>query len=207
MTHGIRFLLAAIAMFVSTSGAYAEGCYTPSPTVQKGQDPYAPVKSRDLSRAEYQRLKTLFSSLDGNWKGTGSELFCRGSQDAPRKEIATYTIKARIRVDYYGNLILTAELYSEKNRTNHQENLYLYLKNKRLRVNSDDGAGDVELINMSTNAVAFFNRTLQPGAHYGGSLRRETFGTIHANNQVFTLKRNLYIHSKFNAQMQWQLKR
>lgn len=199
-------LTAAIGWALAAHGVSAESCLSPSPTVQNGGDPYGPINVRELTQEEHGTLEGLFKSLAGQWQGTSDTFFCRSSGNPEDVELGHETLKARIDVDRNGNLFMDARFYSEDRRTSSLKQMWFYLKNRSLRYNNDNGTGDVELIEISENRLAFlFRRVLQHG--YSGSSRQEYFLTLTKVMDGFRIEENLYVQGRLSSGYTWQFKR
>lgn len=184
--------------------AIADQCLSLSPSItQMGQTPYSPIKIRDLTGAEFKDLSILFQSLSGDWHGTAEDFFCRSNSDPSDITIERSTIRAKVRVDRTSNLNLSANLYSESNRTSFQKDVRLYLNDHQLRLNNDNSTGNVELLTVSGSKVAFFTRhALQTGTS-GRSARQELFFTITKRSDEFTIEMRLYVLGKLSSGYTW----
>jgi hypothetical protein len=122
-------------------------------------------------------------------------------------EYGRLEVRADVDVDYYGNLLMAADFYDPVNRTRHQETLRLYLNNNRLRIDHDTGAGDVELIELGDQVVAFLFRRVIPTGGTSGSSRSETFFTLRAGRQSLTIEQQVYVQAKLSSGHVWRLQR
>ena len=207
MLHDLKWSLLLIGLLALAPICSAQECLSPSPTTLAGGRSYDPIKDRELTPDERNTLQNLLKSLDGEWRGVSDTFFCKSISDPDDVEPRHYTIKAKARVDRYGNLLIEAELYDPENRSSHQETLRLYLNNKRLRIDHDTGAGDVELIEVSDHKIAFLYRRVNPTGKATGSSRSEYFFTLSAGERSLTIEQQLYVQAKLSSGYAWQLKR
>ena len=185
----------------------AQECLSPSPTTLSGKKSYDPIETRELTPDEHRQTVTLFKSLAGDWRGTADTFFCRSISDPRDVERGRLEVRADVDVDYYGNLLMAADFYDPVNRTRHQETLRLYLNNNRLRIDHDTGAGDVELIELGDQVVAFLFRRVIPTGGTSGSSRSETFFTLRAGRQSLTIEQQVYVQAKLSSGHVWRLQR
>ena len=207
MKHCPKWILTLMASLAMVSISPAQQCLSPSPTTLAGGRSYDPIRDRELTREELATLQTLFKSLNGEWRGVSDTFFCKSISDPDDVEPGHFTIKASVRVDRYGNLLMEAELYDPENRSSHQKTLRLYLNNKLLRIDHDTGAGDVELIEVGNHKVAFLYRRVNPTGKPSGSSRSETFFTLSTGERSLTIDQQIYIQAKLSSGYTWQLQR
>ncbi|KJS28413.1 MAG: hypothetical protein VR64_24720 [Desulfatitalea sp. BRH_c12] len=198
-------LVGAVVGGVLVQPSFAEQCLAPSPTLLKGEDPYAPIKDRDLTPGENDTLKRLYQSLTGNWRATAETFFCTSADDPDDVDSDRATGQAKVVVDYSGDLTMTAEFYSPRQKSSHQEILHMFQSNNRLRIEHDTGAGDVELIDISGHTISCLYRRIVPMGK--GSSRREFFFTLHAAADAFTIEQQLYIQGRLSSGQSWHFKR
>ena len=207
MKHYPQWILTLIASLALVSISSAQQCLSPSPTTLAGGRSYDPIQDRALTADELSTLQTLLKSLNGEWRGVSDTFFCKSISDPDDVEPGHSTVKAKVRVDRYGNLLMEAELYDPENRSSHQETLRLYLNNKRLRIDHDTGAGDVELIEVGDHKIAFLYRRVTPTGKSSGSSRSETFFTLTTGERSLTIEQQIYIQAKLSSGYTWQLQR
>ncbi|MBT8341229.1 MAG: hypothetical protein HKP58_00990 [Desulfatitalea sp.] len=201
--HGVAAVAAWVLVFCGPLDA--RQCLSPSPTLQKGEDPYGPIASRELTPSEHEQLVRLFKSLAGDWAGAAASFFCASAWNPDDVEHRRETIKARVQVDRGGNLQMAAELYSERERSSHQKHLRFYLNPNQLRLNNDNGTGDVELIEVADTRIAFLYRRMLPGAG-GSSIRQEYFFTLEKDADGFRIEEMLFVQGKLSSGYTWQFK-
>jgi hypothetical protein len=199
------FLTLCCLTFLSV-GFGAAQCLSPSPTLRAGKKSYAPIAVRDLSPVEQQAVRRLFTSLVGNWHGGAESFFCSSADDPSDVERDRETIRATIRLEDHTNLTLNASFYSRRKNASRQEALTLYQVDHRLRIDHDTGAGDVDLIEVSEQTIAFLYRRVLPVGR-SGSLRQEYFFTLSANADTFTIEQRLYIQGKLSSGQTWRFQR
>lgn len=207
MKHYQKWVFALVGSLALVSISSAQQCLSPSPTTLAGGRSYDPIKDRELTREELGTLQILLKSLNGEWRGVSDTFFCMSISDPDDVERGQLTIKAKVRVDRYGNLLMDAELYNPENRSGHQQTLRLYLNNKRLRIDHDTGAGDVELIEVSDQKIAFLYRRVNPTGKSTGSSRSEIFFTLSTSERSLTIEQQIYVQAKLSSGYAWRLKR
>ncbi len=188
-------LMTILVCFSSAAGshAFAEECYSLSPSYRGGQTPFDPITVRELSRSEQQMLSALYKLMHGRWKGNGEEIQCWGNVESHRLERFLYDLDAEGSHGLRGRLRLRIRLYSKTEKTNQPEEISFYIIDNKLRFNHEDGAGDVELIELTKNRVRF----LQRGRSGPATLHREVFIDLTADSQAFTLERRVYTQGRF----------
>ena len=196
-----------IALVLFITPLWADECLDPSPTALAGEDPYGPIKARDLTQSELDQVKTLLQSLRGDWIGSGEALRCKSITNSKDKETVRYSLRGRINTDHFGNLVLTADLQDVDQRVSHQEIFRLYLKDQRFRTEHDIGAGDVELKLLAANRIRFIWRIVIPAGKSRGSTRKEYDTTLAGNADNFSITRRIYTQGKYSGGYTWQFKR
>ena len=191
--------LLCLAWLAAGSTVGAQECLSLSPSIQAGKDPFAAISPRDLTPAEYDGLVRLFKSLAGNWQGRGDTFFCRSTVDPADRILEKLTAAAKVEVDYYGNLAMDGELFNEADRTRSDKDLHLYLTNRRVRIDHDTGAGDVEIQNVSEHGLAFFYRRVVATGSTGGSARREYFFSLQVEGNRLRIEQTIYVQGKLSS--------
>lgn len=189
------------------SPLWGQECLAPSPTVEAGGDPFAPVRARDLTRSEHEQVRTLLQSLRGDWIGSGEALHCKSLRDPQDKETNLYRLRARVDTDHFGNMLLTVDLHDIDQRISHQELFRLYLKDGRFRTEHDGGAGDVELKLLTANRVHFLRRVVINAGASRGSTRKEYNVMLEGDAKNFSLTRRVYTQGRFSTGEDWQFHR
>lgn len=187
--------------------AYGTECLDESPTIRAREDPYGAIKTRDLTPVEYGWIKSLFKSLEGEWQGTASDFFCTDFKDPTKKTTGQYTLKARVQVDYFGNFLLDMDLYSQRRHVSRPELMRFYLDEKRLRINTDSNAGDVQLITVQERKIQLLYRLLLPGNDGRGSIHKEFFVLLSAGDNTFSIRQRIYSQGRLSSQQVWDFSR
>ena len=195
MRKSLIVLMTALIFFSSVAGshAFAEQCYSPSPSYKGEKTPFDPITIRELSRSEQQMLSALFKSLKGRWKGNGEGIQCRGNVGSHSLERFLYDLDAEGNTSQRGRLRLRTRLYSKTEKTNQSEEISFYLIDNKLRFNDEAGAGDVELLELSKSRIRF----LQRGRGGPATLNREVFITLLVDRKAFTFERRVYSQGRF----------
>lgn len=200
-------ICALIGLFAPASLLWASECLAPSPTVQAGHDPYAPVASRNLTDTELEQTRKRLISLRGDWRGTGDALLCRSLRDPKDAERIRYTLRARVDTDHFGNMVVRVDLYNIDQKISHQETFRLYLKDQRLRHEDNGGAGDVEIKTLTADRIRFLWRVVLPAGSSQGSTRKEYDILIAGDQDAFSIVRSIYTQGKFSSRYTWHLQR
>ncbi|MBI5063447.1 MAG: hypothetical protein HZB87_08295 [Desulfatitalea sp.] len=191
--------LVCLTWLAAASPGWAQECLSLSPSIQAGKDPFAAITPRDLSAAEHEGLVRLFKSLAGNWQGRADTFFCRSTVDPADRILEKLAAAAEVEVDYYGNLRMDGELFSAADRTRSNKDLYLFLNNRRVRIDHDTGAGDVEVQNVSESGLSFFYRRVVATGSKGGSARREYFFSLQVEGNRLQIEQTIYVQGKLSS--------
>ena len=184
---------------------FASGCFSPSYSVQQGRGVNEAIIPRDFAKGEYQNLQKLFQSLEGNWEGNASVIVCEETQDKVRKVVDNYLIKSEGKMSSTGQFDIKATLHSQKKNETRDESLYLYLDPKKLALEPNISIGDIELISVSSNELAYVEKT-QNRSESGGSEMHEKVTTIKkTGEESFTLERILYYNGRLIKISTWHL--
>jgi len=185
---------------------FASGCFSPSYSVQQGRGVNEAIIPKDFTKGEYQNLQKLFQSLEGNWGGNASVLVCEETQDKVRKVVDNYLIKSEGKMSSTGQFDLKATLHSQKKNETRDESFRLYLDPKKLALEPNISIGDIELISVSSNELAYVEKT-QNRSESGGSEMHEKVTTIKKTGEAsFTLERILYYNGRLIKISTWHLK-
>jgi len=176
---------------MAVSNLYSQDCYALSPSQANGKSPFDWITVRNLTESEQRLLIEQFQSLSGIWEGEAIDEECKGGEESPVKKRNSYSIRGKVKVDRYGNLKLNAVLFSKAENTKHYEMFSIYLVDKKLRVDDDSGAGDVELINVTKNQIRFLKR------YISDSLKREHFISINISEKSFAIEKLIYVQGRY----------
>jgi hypothetical protein len=191
--------LACLVCLAAAAPGHAQECLSLSPSIQAGKDPFAAIEPRDLTAAEHEGLVRLFKSLAGNWQGRADTFFCRSTVDPADRIVEKLAAGAKVEVDYYGNLTMDGELFNAADRTRSDKDLYLYLNNRRVRIDHDTGAGDVEIQSISASGLSFFYRRVVATGSTGGSARREYFFSLQVEGNRLRIEQTIYVQGKLSS--------
>ncbi len=191
--------LVCLTWLAAASPGWAQECLSLSPSIQAGKDPFTAIEPRDLTPAEFDGLVQLFKSLAGNWQGRADTFFCRSTVDPADRIVEKLVAGFKVAVDYYGNLTMDGELFNEADRTRADKDLYLFLNNRRVRIDHDTGAGDVEIQNISERGLAFFYRRVVATGRTGGSARREYFFSLQVDGNRMQIEQTIYVQGKLSS--------
>lgn len=182
-----------LILSVAVSNLYSQDCYAPSPSYANGKSPFDWITVRNLTESEQRLVIEQFQSLSGTWEGEAMDEECKGGEESPVKKHNAYSIRGKVKVDRYGNLKLNTVLFSKAANTKHYEKFSIYLVDKKLRIDDDSGAGDVELINVTKNKIKFLKR------YISGSLKREHFISINISEKSFAIEKLIYVQGRYLA--------
>lgn len=191
--------LLCLLWLAAAAPARSQECLSLSPSIQAGKDPFAAIDPRDLTPAEHEGLVRLFKSLAGDWQGRAETFFCRSTVDPSDRQVETLVAGAKAEVDYYGNLVLSGDLYNEAQRTRENRDLHLFLNNHRLRLDHDTGAGDVEILSITERGFSCFYRRVAATGATGGSARREYFFSLQVEGNRLSIEQTIYVQGKLSS--------
>lgn len=191
--------LVCLTWLAAASPGWGQECLSLSPSIQAGKDPFAAIEPRDLTPTEFDGLVRLFKSLAGNWQGRADTFFCRSTVDPADRILEKLTAVAKVEVDYYGNLTMDGELFNEADRTRADKDLYLFLNNRRVRIDHDTGAGDVEIQSITERGLSFFYRRVVATGSKGGSARREYFFSLQVEDNRMQIEQTVYVQGKLSS--------
>lgn len=104
-------------LFSIAVNAVARECYEKSPGYVRLNDEYFNVEdNKDLTDKEKTKLASLYSSLEGKWKGEFSKTGCTGPDNDPLMSYENATLVSEIGIDSNGNLIVNAAMKFVKDR-------------------------------------------------------------------------------------------
>ena len=183
----------------------AAGCFDDSPSVKKGIDPKTNIMIRDLVGQEYQDLQQLLDNMVGKWKGKAVEITCKGSIEDPVEDKREYDVEAEIvKQRPYMTFSLESTWYSARKKSTRLENLDLHLSKDYLRVNSDQQEGDLELLKVSNNFLAFLKKNIIRN-RVGGIVAQEVVRTIAFVNGMLMIEYLTYVNGILVIRSEWEL--
>ncbi len=194
-----------IGLGMASAGSAAQ-CHDLSPTIKAGRKFTSPNAAKAPTGSQYQQIRALFESLEGDWVGDATEVTCNLA-DSEDEEIAAFTIDAEVEMGRTGDFLLEAEFYSAKEHTHHQEALRLYLNERYLRINYDSGIGDLELIDVSEDKIELrYLIRVQNRANAGG-IYNEYFYRIEKSPGGFAIHQDIYTQGRLSAKYDWRFRR
>ncbi len=212
MKHWSRFKLAEVLsiifLFTMMHNADAAECFGPPYSVEQGRGIFDDLIPRDLMDNEYQDLKELFQSLDGEWVGKAEVAVCDDTEDGVIREIHNYSIKSEGTLDRSGEFVLESTLLSRKKRTRQHEILRLFLSTERLASKSNILGADIELISVSDDELTYVKkyRRKKSRSRGGGFKVHETETTIKKIDATsFMLEKLVYLQGELITISTWQL--
>ena len=202
MKNLCRILPIALLFSICATYANALNCFDRSPTSKNLQNPYPPLKVRELTKEENESLKATFKSLHGDWRVTGEYEICSGSYDSPEQKIIKYILRARLETDHYGSFTMRVEVKAVRG-VNDLENFSLYLTGKELRAGDYTDFGKVELIKVSPTLLSYRQLVLVQKV----PLKRETFTTIQMSPIALSIDRTFYLQGRLVGHKVWRFKK
>lgn len=199
-------LARALVLILLPGFAHGEECFVPSPSATKGEAITEEIAIRDLTRSEYQQVETLFNGLKGRWRGSAQELECQGTlEDVKRKEV-DFSAEAVMELDSKGELSIDLKRESSKEGIDHQDHMSLHLVDKRLRVDDENPAGDVEILKVGSGTVSFLKKNIHR-AQRGGVVTQENVTVIELAGQKLRVKLTTYTNGVLTAVNSFELNR
>ena len=161
--RNVSIFFSLLLLLVSATTVQAVECFAPSPSVKNNIDVYEEIKTRKLTKAEYEQLSQLFTSIKGGWKGKAETVTCKGSQDAPRQDTVRYDVVSDVETGLSNSIMIKSELHSGEKKQNYQETLTYFLSPERLGVTDSSRAGRVRaLLNVVMQTDSFVTGILSP---------------------------------------------
>ena len=187
--------------------SYAAACFSPSYSVQEGRGKFEEVITRNLVDNEYEDLKALFQSLEGEWSGTMEVVVCEGSEDDVRREIENFSVKSVGSMKTSGRFTLDSRLHSRQKKSRHQEYIRLYLSEQLLASEANRSVSDIELVSVSSNELIYLKKR-QRKSGSGAKIPLEWITTIKmADESSFTIEQLLYVHGFLRSTSTWQFEK
>jgi hypothetical protein len=194
-----------IGLGMAFAGSAAQ-CHDLSPTIKVGRKFTSPNAAKVLTGTEYQQIKALLESLEGDWVGDATQVTC-DSADSEDQEIDAFTIDAEAKMGWSGEFLLRGEFHSAKEHTHQQETLRLYLNKRYLRINYDSGIGDLELIDVSEDKIELRYLIRVQNRGNAGGIYNEYFYRIEKSPSGFTVHQDLYTQGRLSAKYDWRFRR
>ncbi|MGD8566830.1 MAG: hypothetical protein PVJ39_01905 [Gammaproteobacteria bacterium] len=184
----------------------AETCFSDSPSKRAGEPVTAEVDISNLTTSQYKDLKTLFTSLQGNWQGTVQETVCGGTINAVKKKVHAYKVEPEISFERSQTFKLESTWRSPDRKTSRIENMELILKQDRLRLNVDAAAGEVKLIKAADNFLVFLDKNNFRN-QAGGVVSQENVRSLAYTPHSLTIEYRLYTNGRLVSFSVWDLSR
>jgi hypothetical protein len=205
ITVGSICMMLWISLGMASAGSAAQ-CHDLSPTIKAGRKFTEPNAGKALTGMQYQQIKALFESLEGDWVGDATQITC-DSADSEDQEIDAFTIDAEAKMDRSGEFLLRGEFYSAKEHTHQQEALRLYLNERYLRINYDSGIGDLDLIDLSEDKIDLRYLIRVQNRGNAGGIYNEYFYRIEKSPSGFTVHQDIYTQGRLSAKYDWRFRR
>ena len=198
---------AGVLVFFAASDLLAENCYDQAPSLQGRQDPNQPIPSTQLSKDGRAGIEKLFKRMKGRWAGASDGYFCLGKESAPRKQEDSYHIVMESTLSD-SVLLIRSDLVAKDNTTKRTETLRLILSDSSLRVNRDDPAGEVMILDLSRsgNAIEFLHKELRSPVT-GGAGFTEIRRKIKVSATTLTIVFEVYVEGGLTSASTWKLKK
>lgn len=202
--RNVSIFFSLLLLLVSATTVQAVECFAPSPSVKNNIDVYEEIKTRKLTKAEYEQLSQLFTSIKGGWKGKAETVTCKGSQDAPRQDTVRYDVVSDVETGLSNSIMIKSELHSGEKKQNYQETLTYFLSPERLGVTDSSRAGDVELINVARNFLVYL-RKVNKRTPAGGLVAQEFVKSIAVYDHSLMLEDLSYSNGLLESRSTWKL--
>lgn len=202
--RNVSIFFSLLLLLVSATTVQAVECFAPSPSVKNNIDVYEEIKTRKLTKAEYEQLSQLFKSIKGGWKGKAETVTCKGSQDAPRQDTVRYDVVSDVETGLSNSIMIKSELHSSEKKQNYQETLTYFLSPERLGVTDSSRAGDVELINVARNFLVYL-RKVNKRTPAGGLVAQEFVKSIAVYDHSLMLEDLSYSNGLLESRSTWKL--
>ena len=189
----------------NTKPLFAVDCFSESLNKIRGDDLWKDVQTRDLSKDEYSKIKNFFNSIKGNWVGEATSVFCKGKFDAPIEKVDIFTIKSKIDFESSEKLSIDSNFRSESQMTNRQEVLNLFLLKNRLRIRKNAPTGDIELIEISDDVLAFLEKNNSTSFGRGGVVVNEIVFRIEKQQNDLDFEFKFYSNGILSNVNTWKL--
>ena len=198
-----------IFLLAASTQAVSQQCFDAAPSVLDGGGPYEAIEPTRLTTNERKAVQQLFERLEGRWSGNSMGYFCRGTKGAARKEADGYRIEMNATRNNSDELLLTSNLTSKDNKTSRTEKLHLFLSDNALRVDRNDRAGEVRILQMPRggSSIEFLQKVISGSGSTGGMEVRETLRLIHVSATSLTIKYTVYFIGGLASESTWELKR
>ncbi|WP_163836176.1 hypothetical protein [Spartinivicinus ruber] len=186
-------------------------CFSPSPNNKQNEDSFKPVTEKNLSRSEQRSIRNIFKNMGGRWTGTATGFFCMGTEKSLRQKPDNYIIESMdVNTNSSGDLVLSAQLFSQAKETSRQENMRLFISAGKLRLDKNSKMGDVSLDQITKNKVVFTQRYRIPTRQNGtikGSIAQEIIRTISASRSTLQIEYNIYTQGVLSSNSVWMLRK
>lgn len=200
-----------MGIFLSAASAEvaSQQCFDESPSVLGGGDPYEAIEPTRLNSKGGDAIEKLFDRLEGRWSGSSKGYMCRGTKGSARKEADGYRIEMSVTRDNPDEILLTSDLTSNDNKTSRTEKLRLYLSDNSLRVDRDDRAGEVKILQLprSGSSIEFLQKTIGRSGAAGAVTGTEILRRIKVSATSLTIEYEVYFVGGLASASTWKLKK
>jgi hypothetical protein len=171
--------------------AFAQTCFEPSPSVEKGVDPHSPQAVSEISDSQYQAIENILRNAEGKRSGKMVIKECLGSANAPRPVEEVKDVKADAEYSN-GQLKIELNMYSPNKKMKQSDTIKYFLSNNRFSVDGSDNTGDTRVVKITNNAVYFYLRRLNFAGK--GHLAKEKLASLEAAQGQLIIKELLYVN-------------
>jgi hypothetical protein len=173
-------------------------------------DIHEEIKPSPLSKAELQRLESLFRALKGRWRGNMVDTQCINPAATPAVKSYHYSFRLDARWEADRLFKLEADLEADDSEGDlRRQFFWILLRRDGLRfrkTRADLPSGldrprfDVEILRSGQSAIVFFLRR-------GGALRRTNVFSLHRLAQGFTISEFYYVQGALAGKRLWTIER
>ena len=207
---GVKVVIAAF-LIVVTPAATASNCFGNSPSKNSGASLTAELEIHDLSVNEYNEISKLISFMAGFWRGTVTEINCKGDIASVIEEKQEYQVHARGKTNYMPvedtlELQFRSRWDGRTRKVTRPENFRLLLTRERLRLDRNIPAGDVATVKVLANFLVFHKKS-NVRNRSGGVVTQEIVRSFLLEHNVLTIEYQSFSNGRLVSKSQWELRR
>jgi hypothetical protein len=201
----------ALWLITTPPQVMAAECFAGSPAKNRGLPLTAEIEIKNITDDEHQTLTRFIKNLEGFWKGTATEINCKGATSAPMEEKHDYKVDVHATSKYLPvedalSLKFRATWDGKTRNTSKMENFRFFLTPQRLRLDRNIPAGDVATIKVAENFLVFTKMTHMRNAA-GGVVAQEIVRSFQLAHRTLTIEYLVYSNGMLAAKSQWELRR
>jgi len=200
-----------VVLMLITPVAMGANCFDNSPSKNRGIPLTGKLEIKDLSRSEYDDLSRLIDLMKGFWRGTVTELTCKGEIAAVIEEKQQYNVRARGVTKYMPvedtlALRFRSSWDGRTRNVSKPENFRLLLTRKRLRLDRNIPAGDVKTIKVLDEFLVLHRKSNVRNPS-GGVVTQEIVRSFAVTHNTLTIEYLSYSNGRLVSKSMWELNR